>query len=147
MACPLLVFINKVLLLIEHRLYSLQIVCCYFCSTKSELSSWDRYVCVLVAPSCSTLCDPMDCTLPGSSVHGILQGRILEWVAISFSKGSFWPRNRTWVCLLHCRQILYRLSTREALGTLSTHHNIISKKLKNMTLVTLRKKLCLSHVF
>ena len=49
--------------------------------------------------------------------------------------------------LLHCRQILYRLSTREALGTLSTHHNIISKKLKNMTLVTLRKKLCLSHVF
>ena len=38
-----------------------------------------------VAQSCPTLCDPMDCNLPGSSVHGILQARILEWVAISFS--------------------------------------------------------------
>ena len=43
-------------------------------------------VCVLVAQSCLTLCDPMDCSLPGSSVHGILQARILEWVA--FSRGS-----------------------------------------------------------
>ena len=41
-----------------------------------------------VAQSCLTLCDPMDCSLPGSSVHGILQVRILEWVAISFSRGS-----------------------------------------------------------
>ena len=38
--------------------------------------------------SCPTLCDPMDCSLPGSSVHRILQARILEWVAISFSRGS-----------------------------------------------------------
>ena len=42
-------------------------------------------VCVLVAQSCPTLCDPMDCSLPGSFVHGILQARILEWVAISFT--------------------------------------------------------------
>ena len=41
-----------------------------------------------VAQSCPTLCDPMDCSLSGSSVHGILQARILEWVAISFSRGS-----------------------------------------------------------
>ena len=41
-----------------------------------------------VAQSCPTLCDPMDCSLPGSSVHGILQARILEWVAVSFSRGS-----------------------------------------------------------
>ena len=41
---------------------------------------------VLVAQSCPTLCDPTDCSPPGSSVHGILQARILEWVAISFSK-------------------------------------------------------------
>ena len=47
----------------------------------------NRIIC-LVAKSRLTLCDPMDCSLPGSSVHGILQGRILEWVAISFSKGS-----------------------------------------------------------
>ena len=43
------------------------------------------------------LCDPMDCSLPGSSVHGILQARILEWVAISFSRGSSQPRDQTWV--------------------------------------------------
>ena len=42
----------------------------------------------LVAQSCLTLCDPMGCSLPGSSVHGILQARILEWVANSFSRGS-----------------------------------------------------------
>ena len=41
---------------------------------------------VLVAQSCLTLCDPMDCSLPGSSVHGISQARILKWVAISFSR-------------------------------------------------------------
>ena len=41
----------------------------------------------------SDSCDPMNCSLPGSSVHGILQARILEWVAIPFSRGSFWPRD------------------------------------------------------
>ena len=50
-----------------------------------------------VAQSCLTLCDPMDCSLPDSSVHGILQGRILEWVAISFSRGSSRSRDWTWV--------------------------------------------------
>ena len=44
-----------------------------------------------VAQSCLTLCDPMDCSLPSSSVHGIVQARILEWVAIFFSRGSSWP--------------------------------------------------------
>ena len=46
-----------------------------------------------VAQSCLTLCDPMDCSLPGFSVHGILQARILEWVTISFSRGSSQPRD------------------------------------------------------
>ena len=45
-----------------------------------------------VAQSCPTLCDPMDCSLPGSSVHGIFQARVLEWAAISFSRGSSQPR-------------------------------------------------------
>ena len=45
--------------------------------------------------SCPTLWDPMDCSSPDSSVHGIFQARILEWVAISFSSGSSWSRNRT----------------------------------------------------
>ena len=50
-----------------------------------------------VAQSCLTLCDPMDCSPPGSSVHGIFQARVLEWVAISFSRGSSQPRDRTQV--------------------------------------------------
>ena len=49
----------------------------------------------------------MDCNPPGSSVHGILQARILEWVATPFSRGSFGPSDWTWVLLQHCRQILY----------------------------------------
>ena len=50
-----------------------------------------------VAQSCPTLCDPVDCSPPGSSIHGILQARILEWVAISFSRGSSQPRDQTQV--------------------------------------------------
>ena len=49
------------------------------------------------AQSCPTLCYPMDCSPPDSSVHGILQARVLERVAISFSRGSSQPRDRTWV--------------------------------------------------
>ena len=52
---------------------------------------------MLVAQLCLTLYNHMDCSPPGSSVHGILQGRILEWVAISFSRGPFQPRDQTWV--------------------------------------------------
>ena len=52
---------------------------------------------VLVAQSCRTLCDPMDCSPPGSSVHGISQARILEWVAMSCTRGSPQPRDRTQV--------------------------------------------------
>ena len=64
----------------------------------------------LVTESCPTLATPMDCSPPGSSVHGILQARILEWVAISFSRGSFQPRDQ--ICLyVSCIgwQILYHL--------------------------------------
>ena len=63
----------------------------------------------LVAKLYLTLCDPMDCSPPGSSVHGVLQARILEWVAISLFRGSSQPRNRTRVSFT-CRQILYQLS-------------------------------------
>ena len=52
---------------------------------------------VLVAQLCPTLCNPMYCILPGSSVHGIFQARILEWVTIPFSRGSSKPRDWTWV--------------------------------------------------
>ena len=50
----------------------------------------------LVTQSCWTLCDPMDCSLLGSSVHGISQARMLEWVTMPFSRGSFQPRGRIW---------------------------------------------------
>ena len=54
-------------------------------------------MCVLVTQLCPTLCDPMDYTLPGFSLHGILQSRMLAWVAIQFSRGSSHPRDPTWV--------------------------------------------------
>ena len=52
---------------------------------------------VLVAHTCQTLCNPMGCSPPGSPVHGVLQARILEWIAIPFSRGSPQPRDQTWV--------------------------------------------------
>ena len=51
-------------------------------------------VCVLVAQSCPTLCNPINCSLPGSSVHGILQEKILEWIAIPSPRGFSWSRDR-----------------------------------------------------
>ena len=68
---------------------------------------------VRVAQSCPTLCDPVDCSLPGSSVHGILQARVLEWVAISFSRESSWPRDLIWVSCTAGR-FLTNWATREA---------------------------------
>ena len=55
------------------------------------------------------LCDPMDCSLPGSSVHGIFSARVLEWVAIAFSRGQSRPRDQTHVFYVSCtdRQVLY----------------------------------------
>ena len=55
---------------------------------------------VKVARSCPTVCNPLDCSLPVSSVHGISQERIMEWDSISFSRGSSWPRDQTWVSCL-----------------------------------------------
>ena len=57
-----------------------------------------------IAQSCLTLRDPVDCSPPGSSVHRILQARILEWVAISFSRGSSRPRDRTQVSCIAGRR-------------------------------------------
>ena len=65
---------------------------------------------------CLTLCDPTDCSPSGSSVHEILQARILEWVAISSSRGSFWLRDQVHVSCISCigRWILYHWATWEA---------------------------------
>ena len=66
------------------------------CWSSPQLSL-PSFLCVwgLVSQLCLTLCDAMDCSPPGSSIHGIFQTRILEWVAISFSRGSSRPRDRT----------------------------------------------------
>ena len=72
---------------------------------------------VLAAQSCLTLCDPKDCSPPGFSVHGILQARILEWVACYSLLQGIFPIQESNPCLLsllHCKQILYHLSYREA---------------------------------
>ena len=58
-----------------------------------------------VTQSCPTLSDPMDCSLLGFSLHGILQARILEWVAISFSRGASQPRDQTWVSCIAGRRL------------------------------------------
>ena len=63
---------------------------------QGEVSSGRGKVCVC-SQLCPTLFDPTDCSLPGSSVFGILQATILEWVATSYSRGSFQPRDRTLV--------------------------------------------------
>ena len=54
---------------------------------------------VLITQLCMTLCDAMECSPPGSSVHGILQARILEWVAFPFSRGSSWTKG--WIQVSH----------------------------------------------
>ena len=59
-------------------------------------------VCAKLLQLCPTLCNPMDCSLPGSSVHGILQARILEWVTMPSSRGSSLPSNGTGVSYVSC---------------------------------------------
>ena len=74
-------------------------------------------VCCLVAKSCPTLWDPMDCSPQGSFVHGISQARILEWVATCFSRGLPSPRDQTRVSCVG-RQVLYHWVIREAILSL-----------------------------
>ena len=80
-----------VLSLKKKNLY-LNLICSL---VKKKKIYWPYICCCLVVKLYSTLYDPMDCSLPGSSVHGISQAKILEWVAISSSRGSFQPRDRT----------------------------------------------------
>ena len=72
---------------------------------------------------CPTLCDPIDCILPGSSVHGILQARILEWVAMPSSKGSSQPRDWTRVSYVSCIAggFFTTSATQEALSSQGGH--------------------------
>ena len=96
--CPTQIWERKV----QEKSLGILCVCVFVC------------VCVcLVARLCLTLCDPMDCSPPGSSIHGISQGRLLGRVAVSFSRRIFLNQESN-SCLLLERQILYHWATREA---------------------------------
>ena len=84
-----------------------------FC--ESEKWKWSQ--------SCLTLCSPSDCSLPGSSIHGIFKARVLVWVAISFSRGSSWPRDWTWVSRFAGRHFTI-WTTREAPGFVNVVYHI-----------------------
>ena len=75
-----------------------------------------KYICAYSLQSCLTLCDPMDFNPPGPSVHGILQARIPEWVAMPSSRGSSQPRDQTHVPYILClgRQVLHHCASRKA---------------------------------
>ena len=95
----------------------------YDWTTEGEVAQW-----------CPTLCNPMNCSLPASSIHGIFQARILEWFAISFSRGSSWPRDWTWV--FHIAGRLFTIwATRESL-TGQLNNNRCLKNLYNCALTS-----------
>jgi len=75
---------------------------------------WKSAVLCWGAQSCPVLCDPVDCSPPGSSVHGILQASILEWIAMPSSRGPSWPRDQTQVSCI-AGGFFTILATREAL--------------------------------
>ena len=112
----------------EHQVWGCQILpweaalltepvlqCCFHEPPLSPSLCSDPSKCVR-PQLCSTLCDPMDSSLPDSSAHDILQTRILVWVAISSSRGSSWPRHWTCISCVSCfgSQILYHWVSQEA---------------------------------
>ena len=102
----------------------------------SQHSAWTRFIkelCplkvkVLVAQSCLTLCDPMDCSLPGSSARGILQARILERVAMHSSRGSSHPGDQIRVSYFAGRFFTFG-ATREATKKRTVREKQVNKKL------------------
>ena len=80
-----------------------------FCGPRGKMRILHRYF-VLVTQLCLTLCDPMGCSPPGSSVYGILQARILEWVAVPSSRDLLTRELNPRCPFPHCRRILYHLS-------------------------------------
>ena len=96
---------------------------CFVYKIKSNGNHWNIYIyiyiCMLVSQSCPALCESMDCSLPGSFVHGILQSRTLEWVSIPFS--GIFATQGLHPGLLHCQQVLYHLSHQGSSLSLSKH--------------------------
>ena len=82
----------------------------------------------VVAQSRPSLCDPMDCSLPGCSIHGILQARVLVWVAISFSRGSSWPRDQTRISCIAGRRFTLWAPMEERTFHWATNQNYFPKE-------------------
>ena len=90
-----------------------------------ELEEIPFYLVVyIVTQVCPTLCDPLDCSRPGSSVPGIFQARILEWIAIFLLQGIFPTQESRLLCLLHCKRIFYPLSRRGSPFCLAGHPKV-----------------------
>jgi len=87
---------------------------------------------VLLLQSCLTLCDPMNCSLPGFSVHGILQAEILEWVAMPSSRESSQPRDQT--CISYGSCTAGRFFTTEPLGKAPKLGSCVKQKNEYVTL-------------
>ena len=106
-------------ILTEHACVLVCQALCWAIRNHTDLKDITKFALSLFSPLCCCLLLsliwllwPMDCSQPDSSVHGISQMRILEWTAVSFSRGSSRPRD--WNCLLHCMWILHHRATREA---------------------------------
>jgi len=108
-------------------------------------SDCSKFQCVHIQ-LCLTLCDPMDCSPPGSSILGIILERILEWVAISSSRGSSWPRDPTSVSCGSCfgRWIIYHWATQEIINWLFTLQDTMKHSPQNpcFAVSTSAKLLC-----
>ena len=89
----------------------------------------------LVTQLCPTLCDPMDCSPPGSSVHGISHTRIWEWVAIPFSKGSSQPSEWTWVSCIAGRFFTIKATVRNLDGSAGKQSAWSTENMRDMCLI------------
>ena len=94
---------------------------------------------------CPTLCNPMDCSLPGSSIHGIFQARVLEWVAISFSRESSWPRDRNQIsCIVGRRFTIWARKGHNTL-LLGLNKNLYKAHCSSVSFACGQILYCLSH--
>ena len=111
------------------------------CKTSEPTLDLYEETVVSVTLPCPTLFDPMDCSPLGSSVHGISQARILEWVAISYSRGSSWPRDQTHISCIG-RRILYHWAAWEVHCTCIT---VLKAKFEGLSLTFLKCSTSGSH--
>ena len=105
----------------------------------------------IVTKSCLPLCDPMNYSMPGSTVHGIFQARIMEWVAISFSRGSSQPRYQTCISCIG-RRIIYHWATWEAHFSHRIIFNISNKETESINKYFFHRELqtlddCMAEIY